>query len=318
MVASLHVRALFALAAVLGLFAAAPAAGALIETQQSGSSSVRVNGAVVAEESDSQTDGHVSVVAIHGNANTPEVRTAARSANNGELAANVRMDDKFMFSNTLVDETISVATLVIRSAPDNALLRRASLDFVLPPSFMEITSNQEIPFNALEMVLLADLRVCLATICSSSDSRFSFQAIMSGSWQTFSNNIVVNGDPGLDLDPLRNPQIVDVGGPNVGFIRTTTISFDAFSGHLDLGLVPTGAPLTVEYQLQTRGSGRLLANIGLAGINDPFVLDTDPVQAGTLTLAFEPAVAVPEAQTWALLGGGLLLMAGVARRRMLR
>jgi hypothetical protein len=116
---------------------AAPA----ITTHQSGTSTVKVNGATVADQSDSQTDGRVSTVAIYGTRSTPEVRTAARSAVNGELAANVRMDDKQKFSFTQVDETISAATLEIHSAPDNALLRHASLDFILPASFMEVTSN---------------------------------------------------------------------------------------------------------------------------------------------------------------------------------
>ena len=306
-------RALVIAAAALAVTAASNAAP--ITTHESGTASIKVNGIVVADESDSQTDGRVNVAAFFGTASTPEVRTAARSAVNGELAANVRMDDKFRFSRTLVTETISAATLEIHSAPDNALLRRASLDFLLPPSFMEVTSNGEIPQNALEMVLLADLRVCLAALCSSSDARFSFQSILTASWQGFKNNIQASGDPALDLGPLRNPQVTDVGGPGAGFLRTTTISFAAFLGHLDLGLVPTGAPLSVEYQMQTRGSGLLLANIGLAGINDPFVLDTDPVQAGTFTLTVEPAAPVPEPQTWALFAGGLALLAGALRRR---
>ena len=304
------------LAAALMAGAATSLNAALIETVQSGSSTIRIDGAIVADESDAKNDGRVSTVAIFGNANTPEVRTAARSSFDGELAANVRMDDKNRFSFTRVTETISAATLAIHSAPDNALLRRASLDFVLPPSFMEVTSNAELPLNALEMVLLADLRVCLGTICGLSDSRFSFQSALTASWQGFQNNVQASGDPQLDLDPLRNPLVSDNGGPNQGFLRTTTIDFDAFHGHLDLGLVPASSPLTVEYQLQARGSGQLAANIGLAGINDPFLLDSDPVQAGILTLTFEPAVAaVPEPQTWALLVGGLALMGGAVRRR---
>ena len=314
MATSLQVLATFVFAALAGLGSAAASAAPAITTHQSGTSTVTVNGAMVADQSDSQTDGRVSTVAIYGGRTTPEVRTAARSAVNGELAANVRMDDKQKFSFTQVDETISAATLEIHSAPDNALLRHASLDFVLPASFMEVTSNQELPHNALEMVLLADLRVCFANLCSSTDSHFSFQAILNATWQSFSNNVQVNGDASLDLSPLRNPTITQHDGPDA-FFRTVTVDFAAFHGHLDLGLIPTTAPFTVEYQMQARGSGRLAANIGLAGINDPFVLDTDPVQAGALLLTLEPAQAVPEPQTWALLVSGFALMAGMARRR---
>ena len=300
----------FAAVAVASLVASAVAQATPIETVQSGTSTISIDGNIVADQSDAATDGRVSVTAFFGNVNTPEVRTAARSAFNGELAANVRMDDKNQFSFTNVTETISAATLAFHFPPDNALLRRASLDFTLPPSFMEVTSNAELPDNELEMVLFADLRVCFATICGLGDSRFGFQSILTASWRGFTHSTAANGDPTLDLDPLRHPVITDNPG---GFLRTTTLDFAAFHGHLDLGLVPTTAPLTVEYQLQTRGRGRMAANIGLAGINDPFVLDTDPVQAGALTLTFTPVAAVPQPRTWVLVGGGFALVS-LARR----
>ena len=299
------------LAAIVLLGAAFDGAAQILETVQSGTSTVRIDGNVVADDSDAQTDGRVSTVAIFGSSSTPEVRTAARSAFNGELATNVRMDDKNRFSNTIVTETISAATLVYHSSPDNALLRHASLDFTLPASFMEVTNFGEVPSNALEMVLFADLRVCFATICGLGDSVFGFQSILTASFQSFSWTASATGDPSLDLDPLRHPVITD---GVVAFERTTTLEFPAFHGHVDLGLVPSGAPLTVQYQMQTRGSGRLLANIGLAGINDPFILDTDPVSAGVLALTFAPVTAVPEPEIALLMAGGLALLAGMRRR----
>lgn len=302
-----------ALAAMLCFGAAGGSTAAVLETVQSGTSTVRVNGNIVADQSDAKTDGRVSTVAIFGSQSTPEVRTAARSAFNGEIAANVRMDDKELFSNTNVTETISAATLTYRSAPDNALLRRAALDFVLPPSFMEVTSNAEIPRNALEMILFADLRVCFATLCGLGDSQFTFQSILTASWETFTHSTSATGNPGLNLTSLQAPRITDNPG---GFLRTTTLDFDRFEGHLDLGLVPAGVPLTVDYQIQTRGRGRLIANLGLAGINDPFTLEADPVPAGALVLFIEPvdAAAAPEPQVWSLLAMGFALIAGVRRR----
>jgi hypothetical protein len=39
--------------------------------------------------------------------------------------------------------------------------KRARQKYILlPPSFLEVTSTAEVPSNALEMVILADLRVC--------------------------------------------------------------------------------------------------------------------------------------------------------------
>jgi hypothetical protein len=316
--AFLVLLAALASAATTVLFGAALAGAAHaapIETVQSGSSSIQVNGNVVADDSDAQTDSRVSTVATYGTFTTREVRTAARSSSTGEIASNVRMDDKMQFSNTNVTETISAATLVYHSAPENALLRHAALDFTLPASFMEVSNFGEVLTNALEMVLFADLRVCFATICGLGDSLFSFQSILTGSFQSFTLSTNADGDPSLDLDPLRHPVVTD---GTAAFVRTTTVDFAAFHGHLDLGLVPTNAPLTVEYQIQTRGRGRMLANVGLAGINDPFLLDTDPVPAGALVLTLSPAAAVPEPEIGLLMAGGLALLCGPMRRRMRR
>lgn len=296
---------------LLALALAPCASAALIETVQSGHSEIRIEGATVASQSDAKTDGRVSVYAIWGTSSTPEVRTAARSSVTGELAANVRMDDKNRYSFTTVDETISAATLEVHVAPDSVFLRRAELTFFLPPSLLEVTSNAELPDNALEMLIFANLRVCFATICGGGE-QFSFQSILTASWRNYSNSIIATGNPALDLTPLRNPTVTDIGGPGVDFERTTTIDFDAFSGHVDLGLIPPGSPLTVEYQFQARGSGELVTNLGLAALNDPFLLDTDPVQPGpALTLTLLP---VPEPATWLLLLGGLAAAASRRRR----
>ena len=313
MTAKPHLKPSLALAALLCLLAAGESAAGPLVTVQSGTSTIRVDGLIVDEQSDAQTDGRVSVVAFFGTQSTTEVRTAARSSVSGELAANVRMDDKNRFSGTNVTETISAATLIYNSSPDNALLRRASLDFILPPSFMEVTTNGEAPRTPLEMVLFADLRVCFATICGLGDSQFSFQSILTASWQGFTHSTSADGNASLNLTPLLNPTITDNPG---GFLRTTTLDFDAFHGHLDLGLIPATSPFTVQYQLQTRGSGHLFANIGLAGINDPFELETDSVQAGLLSLLIEPvaAAAAPEPHVSALLAMGLALIAGLRRR----
>ena len=293
---------------------ALPASAALVETVQSGVSEIRINGVLANEDSDAQTDGDVSVFARVGNATTPEVRAAARARVTGEMAANVRLDDKFQFSHTQVSEAISVATLKVTVAPDTVFLRNAVLDFLLPPSFVEVTSSGELQDNALEMVLFADLRVCFDTLCSSTDSRFSFQTTLTASWQEFDFSIQTEGEPGLDLSALEAPTVTDAGGPGVGFMRTTTLEFATFEGHLDLGLIPIGLPLTLEYQMQARGSGRMAANIGLAAINDPFILSTDPIQPGmALNIAVAPAV-VPLPAAWLVLASGSLLTGALARR----
>jgi len=85
------------------------------------------------------------------------------------------------------------------------------------------------------------------------------------------------------------------------------VGFSAYTGHLDLGIIPVGSPVTVEYIMQTRASGVGVGNIAIAAINDPFLLDTDPVQPGALTFVASP---VPEPGTGLL---SLLGLTGLAR-----
>ena len=168
------------------------------------------------------------------------------------MAANARIDDKLMFSRTNFSTVLSQASYSITLAADNLFVRNAVVDFVLPPSYLEVTSTAEVPFIALDTVLLADLRVCFAVACTLSDTRFHLQANLEASYQNFNWAANATGDSSLDLTPLRNSTITDVGGGRTNFLRTTNVAFPLFQGHLDLGVVPNGTPLTLEYIMQAR------------------------------------------------------------------
>jgi len=305
-------------ATLLLLLLARPGMSAPIETTQFGLSRISLDHVDVAEEQDEQIEGRVSVFARSDGLTAPRVSTAARSGFSGEMAANVSMDDKLLFSGTDV-LVISKARFEIEVAPDNAFARRAALDFFLPPSLLEATSTEEVPDSDILLELGAVLRVCFALIACPTSSVFEFDVRLAGSWRFVRTDVSAEGDAALDLSPLRNPTVTDVGGPNAGvrFLRTTTVEFEAFHGHLDLGLIPPGQPLRVEYSMEATGSAiRLLGNVGLAAINDPFLLDTDPVQPGVpLNLSVTPRAAVPMPAAWKLLVGGLALAGALARRR---
>ena len=86
----------------LGLLLLVPnlaTAGPIVMTYQSGISQVEIGHVTVAESSDADNNGRVSVFAITGTRTTPEARTAARSSST-EMAANARIDDKLTFSRT--------------------------------------------------------------------------------------------------------------------------------------------------------------------------------------------------------------------------
>ena len=179
-------------------------------THQSGISQVEIGCVLQVESTDAKDDGRVSVYALWGSQTTPEARTAARSGSH-EMAVNARIDDKLRFSNTDFSTVLSQSTYTVNVDPDNLFVRHAGLSFVLPASYLEVTSTGEISVT-LETVLLADLRLCFATACSSTDAIFHMQANLDASYRAFNWAAVVEGDSSLDLTPLRNPTVTDTHG----------------------------------------------------------------------------------------------------------
>lgn len=288
---------------LMALLAATIAAPAAVVTQQSVSSHIQSSGVRQAEQSNTATDGAASSQAIWPpSPTTAQGRTAARSRVE-EIAANALILDTG-FTGLPFDELLSAATYTITVDPV-FVEQNASLQFYLPPGYMEIESNAEVPFNEMETVLLAGLRVCYTNSCSSADERFFFQAVATARFTSRSYSVVANGDASLDLSGLENPVVTFT--PD-GFINTYLVEFPDFTGMLDLGPVGAGLPITVEYQIQARARGVALFNRAAAAINDPFVLDTDPVRQGIpLRLTLTPAVdEVPEPSTV------LLALSGVA------
>ena len=181
---------------------------------------------------------------------------------------------------------LSQATYGINLAPDNLFVNDASLDFVLPPAYMEVTSNAEVRSAALEAVLLADLRVCFAIACSSRDAVFHFQSTSPPRGRTSSGVRMPRAIRQLDLTPLENPTIVDSGA--IGFLRTTTIEFPISGATWSSEQSLLGSPFATAI-LEVQTGGLAFANIGIAAINDPFLLDTDPVQSfAPVTLTVSP------------------------------
>jgi hypothetical protein len=311
-----------AVLAGLAVFGAALPAMATVTSEQSARAFVSIGGTTVDSDSLTVQTGDASALARFGTNTLPEARAAGRSLVGGEMAANVRLDDKHRYSFTVVDFADGSASYKINVAADSVFAQRAELDFYLPPSFLEITSNAELPNNALTMFINARIKVCFEElVCTAPESeQFRFEAELTANYfGTSVLDIDATGAAGLDFTSLRTPTVTDTGNASVGgsqpYYRTVTVNFSDFTGHLDLGEIPPGTPLTIEYDMKARGEGRLIDNIGLAGINDPFMLDTDPLppsQAMNLVLA-----PVPEPAEYALLLAGGVLVGGRAwlRRR---
>lgn len=298
------------IAGLVALLLSTPLGAAVVTTAQSGISQVDIDSVAVLQEGDTASNGVVSVAALHGGPPPDaQARTAARSSSS-DIAANSLITDR-TFDGTNYTLVLSQANYTISVVPDNVFVRQAAFDFFLPPSYLEITSNAELQQDEMEAVLMADIRACVASICTSSDSVFHLQANLTASYDAFNHGISAIGDPQLDLSAFTGstPTVTDDG-----FLRTVNLSFDGYTGHLDLGSIPAGSAFNVEYVLQTRVSGRALYSTAIAAINDPFLLSTDPVVPGAgIVFTGDPTTVPLPASAWLFLGAAGLL-AGLQRR----
>jgi hypothetical protein len=286
------------------------AARADLVTHQSASSQVDAGGITQLRQDVATEDGFASSVAIWPPGQpAAQGRTAARSRA-AEIAVNAKVFND-SYSSEVFDLTLSQAFYSIQLDASQTV-SAVGLDFFLPPSYLELVKNVETPY-ALEAIFLAELRVCYGTICSISDQRFFVQANASGMFYDLDHSVQASGDPSLDLTPLLNPTVTDSG--TGGFARTYLVEFPEFLGHLDLGILPADTPLTVEYVLQARASGRVAFSSAIAAINDPFELDGDPVQQGVPLVLTQTIVPEPATALLVLAGVGWL---GFAQRRVHR
>ncbi|MBM3725042.1 MAG: hypothetical protein FJW40_06430, partial [Acidobacteria bacterium] len=190
------------------LFLAAMCSQATVITTQHGLSIVEIAGRPDQVSFETVIDGRVSVSETSGSLATPEARTAARSSAQ-EMAANARIDDKLRNSRTHFVDVSSEAGYTVRVLPDTAFMRRAMIDFVLPESFLEITTTAEVPFEELTTLLGAEILVCFVTTCPGDTTAFLFQASLTASHRDFRWAANATGLPGLDVTPLNNPVLTE-------------------------------------------------------------------------------------------------------------
>lgn len=295
---------------LISLLAAAIAAHAATVTYQSATSTVQSNNVLQVDQSQAALEGRADSQGIWpGSPTNAQARTAARSRA-AEIGANAMILDT-AFTRLPFDEVISAATYNV-SISAEFVNRNASIEFYLPPSYLEVLSNGELPTNEMEVLIYATLAVCYTTSCLSADQRFLFQAIASASANNQTHSVIAHGDPTLDLTPLQNPTVTFTPG----FLSTYLIEFPEFFGTLEIGNIPAGSPLRVEYQIQARAKGLAVYNHAIAAINDPFTVTTDPIRQGTpISVTFTDSAVDPVPEP----SSALLLLAGVvtfAFRRM--
>ncbi len=252
---------------------------------------------------------YASSQALAGLTTTPEARTAAR-VSSAAIACNSRLDDKFFFSFIHDAESASTAAYGVTLTKLGGAPERVLAHFLLPPSFVEIVSYNEVPDARIDAGMSA--------VINNLPTDFEFRARITGSFQSESHNFYAAGQPGLDVSPLLNPTFTDT---IMGDFRTTRLEFPSFVGTLDLGILFAGQSLVFDYRLDTFvditvPDGALVGHVGIASINDPFFFDGDPVTPGIPVIFEFVSASVPEPSTLALMGiTGMAFCAWAVRRR---
>jgi len=278
---------------------------------------------------DIQVNGNSSSSNFDGDLNTPsEARAAARSGTS-DIAANAvihhrnltQAGQQFEKYSDVRAQTLFETDVQALTAGD------VTLHFVLPAGFVEIQSNAELR-DLLEITatIQAVISICRPA-CSDTgfgDHLFQLDAELQGGFDTFSEfNNASSANPTLDLSPLLDDTVTD---DNQGFIRTLTWDYDTFEGDINLGHFVGGQTFSIGYVMhaevfmRNKDTQLAAANFqtnALAAINDPFVLNGDPL----ISFAFEedgqqpPAVATPEPATLTLFGIGAAGIRVLRRRR---
>ena len=263
----------------------------------------------------------VSSQALAGNFQTPEARTAAR-VNGSEIAVNARLDGKSFFTQTNIDTDQSSAVYTATLTNVGGTAQDIMLDFLIPPSYVETTTNGElrsIHVNPFIDAFIDVARCTSFTNCGASTELFNFQAFLDSTFTGYAKgDIVLTAPPGLDVSPLLNPTITDVTNRTGAFFRTVHMGFPAFSGTIDLGTLSAGQFLQFSYTLQARVGGIAASTVGIASINDPFFLDTDPVTPGAPAVIVNSDAGAPEPGSMGLVGGALVLGALLGKRATAR
>lgn len=301
------------LALLFGVLSAQTAHAAvilLLNTTNDTEALVEVGGTRVDFEHNTLTNTPSNSSAFHGDLAAPsEARTAGRSSGI-EIAANARFDNRTFSPVTDYTRVRGTADHRLEAQLIGGGPAEVFIDFVLPPGFVEFTSNAELSpgIVTLEARVLAQLGLCDTPGCLIPDQLFHVDTVLTGDYYSHDLHNTASG-AGLDLTPLMDPNVV-VTEEQGGFIHRKTWSYPEFRGRLSLGIVSPDEIFEVAYFMDAiigmTGFGPL--TFAAAAINDPFFLSTDPVRSIELSLsAVDVTSAVPEPSIVWLMATGLML-----------
>jgi len=264
----------------------------------------------------------------HGVFNQAHAITAAR-ATPTDFATNAKIDAREHLTRPLVDyaKVESVAHYGASLFNDRPVANfKLGMEFVIPPSFMELTLSSEFPGLSMSSSIDAFITLTRLPLPGSggtpiTSDLFRFHADVSGSFAsgpTFSTSMALT--PGVSLVTFASPTVTITnasGGPGCGEFQaqcTFLYEFDELAGAIDLGVLSPGEAIAINYFMTANVAGPAMFSGAIAAINDPFFFSGDAVTP-VARPAFVELAAVPLPGSAALLGSALLLAARASRCR---
>ena len=246
---------------------------------------------------------------------------SAARATETDFAANAKIEARNFFTDprTGYSKVESVAHYGAAIFNDSLATNfNLGMEFLIPPSFMELTLTNELP--NLRMTSSIDALITLTTLPLPGtgappliSALLQIHAEVSGSFNsrpTFSSSLMQV--PGVSLAGLAAPTITvtnNSGGTGCGAFDgqcTFLYDFGEIAGTINLGVLTPLESLAVNYFMTATVSGPATFTGAIAALNDPFFFSDDPLPPVPRP-AFVELAPVPAPSTAILLGSALLV-----------
>ncbi|MEW4531379.1 PEP-CTERM sorting domain-containing protein [Maioricimonas sp. JC845] len=299
---------------------------------RSTSASVEIDYVVVESASLTVANGPSISNALFGSISDPSEARASGRADQLAMTANAEFENRTVFEPDVNNFTSVSSSSLIELNGISLSGGDVTVEFFLPPGFLELTSQGEIVSGVAPSTASIHASLLFGTpdLFGSFAPLLEFGATLTGDYasqtvSSFASSGTLGSFPfggpasGLDLSPLTHSNLTQTmgAGPFGIPLRVTTWEYPGFSGTINLGPIPSGQPFLLRYEMfaEVEGSGPI--NGAAAAINDPFNI----TQFGAPTVDQAGATnttVVPEPSSMALVSIGLVVLAGRRRLRQRR
>jgi len=280
--------------------------------------SIEVSDLAIDRSLDARQAGPAFATATVGAPAAPAEARASGRAEQLTMTANAEYDNRTFFQPDVLDFTRvhSQARLELHGVSQG---RDITIDYFLPPGFLELRTNDEVPpgLYTQEARLRARLDLCSPS-CDGGAAAIAldFIAELRGGyrdWELETRAYSLALAPWLsgrslgstDFSPLLHDLVaVTDSDPQTGLpLRTLLWEYPALSGTVTIGSIPAGQPFVLDYLLVAEVAGSSPVSGAAAAINDPLSLASFPAPVVRQADAPPVGLHVP--------GSGVLVLSGL-------